>query len=927
MSIPPSTTPETTAIAAHPGPSVHNDWLKQRLHGRNNWRFGLLMVIAVVVGAACLVAENPVVTVEKTTVKVTIPEVFDSGRPWPTHFGRPPQIIQTAYLDASDAEGTPNGATGSAEPWPLPPPSEQEVESPRLHPPTGSFASTETPEASQNFTTPSQGSEPVYVLRFQNAPWNIVLRRFTMDAGLALQMEFSPPGTFTYTDETPHTVTAALDILNDQLLRNGCLLIRRERSIILVSLEQKIPDTLIPQITPADLPHLGRNELAGLVISVESGTAATVAKEVEQLLTKIGGVFPLTNSNRLFITDIGGNLRRIHHLLMTSSGDSRRPSFVYRLKHTAAVDVAAAVSELLTGRAGRPSQPPGGVNGASPFQAPIQPVSFQESRSDPSAFSMQVVPEPSTNSVLICGSQAEIDEACRIISELDACPAQVLIQALLVEVELGNTDEFGVELGVQDSVLFDRSVINNLVTLAQTTTSPNGVQTTNQQVLSQTSEPGFNFNNKPLGNNTSVNPGRIGSQGLSNLGVGRINGDLGFGGLVLSAGSESVNVLIRALSAKYKVDVLSRPQITTLDNQPAHIQIGQQVPVIDGVTVTPVGSASPVVRQDQAGIILKVTPRIGPEGIVVSVVAEKSQFQTAPGTGVPIYTDVTNGNVIEAPIKDITTAQTMVGVDDGQCIALGGMITKSLQVVERKVPLLGDIPLVGRLFRYDQQSKKRKELLIFLTPHIVRDAELPEHLKETEVARMHFPMEAAEQMHGPMFRTRGDAGPATELTEVAQGGQPLPPLATVTPLEETDLAPPNVASPPYGRRRRWKEYKWEGTAPPETPPTLTPHTPAPGYPPSQPNPATSQYNLPIGAVPVAQPGPPLSAISPETRGFSSSDPVAPKGFGPLFRTKPKSPSPVIQPAPPTSFSTMPVRPGYGYRSAPPVTNRARTLSR
>ncbi|MFN8705823.1 MAG: type II secretion system protein GspD, partial [Planctomyces sp.] len=209
-----------------------------------------------------------------------------------------------------------------------------------------------------------------------------------------------------------------------------------------------------------------------------------------------------------------------------------------------------------------------------------------------------------------------------------------------------------------------------------TTTAPNGTQTTNQNIISRTAAPGFNYNNQPLGNNVAANPTRLGPQGLSNFGVGRVNGDLGFGGLVLSAGSESVNLLLRALDAQFNIDVLSRPQIRAVENHQAFIQIGQQVPVVDGVSVTPVGSANPVIRQDQAGIILKVTPRISPDGRVqLDVNAEKSAFNLAPGTGVPIFTDATNGNVIEAPIKDITTADTTVSVQSGQTIVLGGMIT------------------------------------------------------------------------------------------------------------------------------------------------------------------------------------------------------------------------------------------------------------
>ena len=348
----------------------------------------------------------------------------------------------------------------------------------------------------------------------------------------------------------------------------------------------------------------------------------------------------------------------------------------------------------------------------------------------------------------------------------------MLIQAVLVEVQLGNTDEFGVEVGFQDSVLFDRSVIDNIVTVTETITSPVGTQTTNQRIVSQTAAPGFNFNNQALGNNVTVSPSTVAGQALSSFGVGRVNGDLGFGGLVLSAGSESVNVLLRALSAKFELDILSRPQIRGVDNREALIQIGQQVPIVDGVSVTAVGSANPVIRQDQAGIILKVTPRISPEShVLIDVNAEKSSFQLAPGTGVPIFTDVTNGNVIEAPVKDITTAKTTVSVQSGQTIVLGGMITKETAVIERKVPFLGDIPIIRHAFRHDINQSSRRELLIFLTPYVIESRAHSDLLKDTETAHIKLPCAAgefAEQLYGSSESVgHSGYGEFTPLNDVA----------------------------------------------------------------------------------------------------------------------------------------------------------------
>ncbi|TWT62951.1 secretin N-terminal domain-containing protein [Rubinisphaera italica] len=365
-----------------------------------------------------------------------------------------------------------------------------------------------------------------------------------------------------------------------------------------------------------------------------------------------------------------------------------------------------------------------------------------------------IVPEPLSNNLLISATPEYFAEIMAVVEQIDCDPAQVVIQALLVEVELNNLDEFGVELGFQDSILFDRSVIDNLLTVTNTTTNQN-IQTTSQQIVSQDGAPGFLFNNPSiypnLGNNTgpASQPNLVAGQGLANFGVGRVNGDLGFGGLVLSASSESVSVLIRALAQQRNVQVLSRPQIRTVDSQLAQIQVGQEVPIINGVNITANGVANPNIIYDEAGIILSVTPRVKPDGqIVMEVVAERSAYQAG---GVPIFVDAENGNTINSPIKNISVARATVGVGDGQTIVLGGMISKTEDTTIRKVPWLGDLPIIGRAFRFDSESNIRTELLIFLTPRIIHNDETNEMVKEVEAGRIHFFREEFEEIHGPIF--------------------------------------------------------------------------------------------------------------------------------------------------------------------------------
>ncbi len=462
-------------------------------------------------------------------------------------------------------------------------------------------------------------------------------------------------------------------------------------------------------------------------------------------------------------------------LYRLDEGDIReRQQAVYRLKNSPAVAIANAVTQFLTSQRDLSMQDPNLISSVEQLEREVI-----------------VVAEPVSNSLLISATPRYFNEVQRLVKKLDEAPAQVTIQALLVEVTLDNTDEFGIEFGFQDSVLFDRSLINNIQTISETNTAPNGVQTTTQRIISTEGSPGFNFGNPatPLGNNITANvanPSRVGSQGLSNFSLGRVNGDLGFGGLVLSAGSESVNVLLRALSASRRLQVLSRPQIRTLDNQTATILQGQVVPIVNGVNVTGTGSANPIVVQQEAGIILTVTPRISPDGqIVMDLVAEKSAYQT---DGVPIFTDANNGNVIFSPIKDISTARAVVSVPSNQTVVIGGLITKSDDRTTRKVPILGDIPILGYAFRYDSVVTSRKELLIFLTPRLIREDADSELIKEVEMARMHFIEAEAEEIHGPLHAIPAEMPIMEEIPPWVGPGAITRPAPPATPQT---IEPPN----------------------------------------------------------------------------------------------------------------------------------------
>ena len=488
-------------------------------------------------------------------------------------------------------------------------------------------------------------------------------------------------------------------------------------------------------------------------------------------------------TNSVIATGTMGDLNVVEAVLtkLDESDVRRRKSVVIRLKNSPAADVATTINQFITTQRQYDQSAPG-----------LTSVYEEVERE------VVIVPEPVTNSLVLSATPRYFEEIRGLIEQLDARPLMVTVQVLIASIELGNTNEFGIELGLQDSVLFDRSILSNPVTTS--TTLPNG--TTTQSVIAANNSPGLNFNDTadPLGNSglgTNLSPNATAGQSLTNFSLGRQNSTLGYGGLVLSAQSENISALLRALAENHKVEVLERPQITMLDNQPANVQVGQRVPTIQSVSTNSLVGTTNSVTFQNVGVILGVTPRISPDGMVVMMIdVEKSQLESE-ATGIPIFTSPT-GQVIRSPIIDSTTAQSTISAMDGQTIVLSGLITKNRNESHRSVPWLGDIPVLGNLFRYDSTSNDRTELLIIMTPHIIRNPADADKLKREEAARMSWCLADVTKLHGEAgLRARGDAWGGADV-KVVYPDSPDQPLVLPGRLPRRRRCPCRRA----GRRRR-----------------------------------------------------------------------------------------------------------------------------
>lgn len=568
-------------------------------------------------------------------------------------------------------------------------------------------------------------------------------------------------------------------------------------------------------------------------------------------------VDPRTNS--IIAAGSVGDLNVVEAILLRlDAGDVReRESVVYRLKNAPATDVAAAINQFLASKRQVRQFVPGVV---SPFEMVEREVI--------------VVPEVVSNSLIVSATPQYFDEIRQIVEQLDARPPLVTVQVLLAQVELNNVDEFGIELGLQDSVLFDRSVLQTI-----TGGAPQLV-------------PGFNFNSTaPLGSaGTPValaNSTAVGGQGLTNFGVGRSDSTLGFGGLVLSASSENVSILLRALNETRRVDVLARPQITTLDNQPAFIQVGQRVPRIASASLTQFGQINSI-ELINIGLILGITPRISPDGLVVMEIdAERSEISAQAGVPVSI---AANGEVIRSPIFNTTTAQTTVSALSGQTIVLGGLITENRNAIHRRVPVLSDVPVLGNLFRYDSVTQQRTELLIIMTPRVIRSEREADIVKQVESSRMSWCLADVVKLHGPSgLRSRSDLWTDGEVPTI---------YPDLTPLG----APPAVlqAAPPEGA-----VPAGELVPPGPMLPRPVPRVPGPMLPPQAPGPPPGATGVSPVPAPVPGPngaggGPTPQSSAPAAREaapalyFGQNPTVAPAGYAAPPRVRSMPPAPPVE---------------------------------
>jgi general secretion pathway protein D len=299
----------------------------------------------------------------------------------------------------------------------------------------------------------------------------------------------------------------------------------------------------------------------------------------------------------------------------------------------------------------------------SPAAAPATEPLSPETGGEEATNRIRIIADPTNNSLMIYATPDEYSVIEGMLRKLDIVPLQVLIDATIAEVTLNDQLQYGTQ--------FYQKI---------------------DHVLNQLGAPA-DF--APL----SGLPSTLTPTGST------------FSGFVLS---KSPAFALEALSAVTKVKVLSSPQVMVLDNQPARLQVGQQVPVLTGTAQSTLVSGAPIVSSvdyRDTGVILQVIPRVNSGGLVTLDLAQE----------VSNVTNAATNTVQGSPTFDDRIIQTRIAVQDGQTIGLAGLIQDSDQQGNSGLPLLKDIPLLGSLVSSQNNIRSRRELLVLITPHIVRD--------------------------------------------------------------------------------------------------------------------------------------------------------------------------------------------------------------
>ena len=622
------------------------------------------------------------------------------------------------------------------------------------------------------------------VMNFRDVPLQTILDYLSNEAGLIVVSEVDLNGDrITVFNLQPVTLDEAVAMLNTVLFEKGFTAVRRERLLKVVMLGDAKTQS-IPVRFGNDPEQIGETDsLITQVIPIRYAEAEGMIENLKPLISsEYAELAANESSNSLIMTDTEANVRRIVRIVNALDQSISQVSEV-RVFRLAYADAESVARLLETTFATGPSEDEIVAQAMSRrFGGRGRGNNDDEGSGTPQSREVNAAADDRTNSVVVSAGPDVMQSIAAIIEELDVdttAKESVLIYAprnmqatdlantfnsLFLGVSTGSDDDgigntrnaTGVgnnnrnnrgnnnrsnagnaggrgaataailatgdadaaDLVGQVSSVADEST-NTLLVLTQEKNFPkvNEILAELDRAVPQvlvrvlisemtyddSVDVGVEFETLNVGTTTDDNL-------LSNFNL--FESTLGLNYLFFD--NNDFRLAVRALQATGRFDVLSRPYILTNDNQEANITVGQEVPFPVNTRTLDDGDTTSDVEYRDVGIILTVTPQINSEGLVVLNLAQELSALT--DLTIPISDD------FDAVVVNTRSLETQVAVADGQTVVIGGLIQDTLQETVSKVPLVGDLPIIGNLFRRTESTKAKTELLVFLTPEVVEDA-------------------------------------------------------------------------------------------------------------------------------------------------------------------------------------------------------------
>jgi len=590
-------------------------------------------------------------------------------------------------------------------------------------------------------------------LNFVNADIEGVVKAVSEITGKNFVLDPRVKGTINIVSAKPMSRALVYDVFLSAMRMQGFAAVEgRGRVAIVPEIDAKLHQSAAPE--PKDAQRAAGDTIRTQVFKLQHESALQLVPVLRPLIASNNTINAYANNNTLVITDYASNLARIEKIIESIDQPGGSDPIMIPLRHASAVDVAQTINRLfaesaqnqaspdqslrfsvsvdarsnsILARSGEPSRlmrvrqlvamldsptsAAGNIhvvylkNAEAVKLAEIlraiyagesgaaQPRAAQPLAGSPLGQAPAQAPaggstpgiiqaDAATNSIIITAPDAIYNNLRAALEKLDVRRAQVYVEALIAEITADKAAEFGIQW-------------QDLAGLGKSTGQVFG---------------GTNFGT-PAQNIIGLSGSPIAAGRGLNIGV--VKGTIKLPGV---GGAEILNLglLVRALETDANANILSTPTLLTLDNEEAKIVIGQNVPFVTGSYAVSAAATTPTpfqtVERKDVGLTLRIRPQISEGGAVrLQIYQEVSNIQ-----------DSTNASGV---ITNKRSVESTVLVDDGQIVVIGGLIQDSVKDGLEKIPGLGDLPLIGGLFKYNTRSRNKTNLMVFLRPTLLRSAQ------------------------------------------------------------------------------------------------------------------------------------------------------------------------------------------------------------